>query len=89
MKKNSYFQDALAAMAADFAYVGAVRHLHDVGMSAEEIKRNLTYPVSMEKIEKVIQDYEEEKKSRDLEYEIVQHTDRFGKRSFLRVKREK
>lgn len=62
MEQGKYFREALENMTAGFAYVGAVRHLHDLGMKPEKIRENLTYPVSLEKIEKVIQEYEEEKK---------------------------
>lgn len=89
MEKKQYFQEALASMAANFAYKDAVKHLYDAGMGVEEIRRNLTYPVSAWKIEKVIRDYEEEKKQPDSEYEYVSHTDRFGRRSFIRVKRSR
>lgn len=63
MEDGKYFREALAAFAADTAYVRAVKHLYDNGLTPEEIKKNLLYPVSIEKIEKVIQQYEAEKNS--------------------------
>lgn len=39
MSENIYFQRALAKMTAGAAYVDAVRHMYDSGMSAEEIQK--------------------------------------------------
>lgn len=61
MEDGKYFRDALASFAADTAYVRAVKHLYDNGLTPKEIKKNLLYPVSIEKIERVIQEYEAEK----------------------------
>ncbi len=61
MEDQKYFMEALASFAADTAYVRAVKHLYDNGLTPKEIKKNLLYPVSIEKIEKVIQQYEAEK----------------------------
>lgn len=86
--ENKYFQEALASMVAKAAYVDSVRHMYDSGYSVEDIHKNIGYPVSVEKIEKVIEDYEAEKASPDSEYEFVQKTDELGRRSFIRVKKE-
>lgn len=88
MEAGKYFMEALASMAANVAYVDAVRHLYDLGMKPEEIQKNVTYPVSIEKIEKVIQKYEEEKASPDGEYQYVQYTDEYGRKNFIRVKKD-
>lgn len=61
MDDQKYFREALASFTADMAYVRAVKHLHDNGLTPKEIKKNLLYPVSIEKIERVIQQYEAEK----------------------------
>ena len=61
MEENTYFQKALANFTAEFAYVGAVKHLHDLGLAPEEIQKQLSYPVSLEQISRVIQEYEKEK----------------------------
>ncbi|MDO5154898.1 MAG: hypothetical protein Q4D51_02940 [Eubacteriales bacterium] len=87
--ENRYFQEAVASMAAGFAYVDAVKHLYKQGYSVKEIQKNLTYPVSLEKIEKVIAEYEEKMKKTDSEFEYVQVTNEFGKKSFIRVSKEK
>ncbi len=63
MEDGKYFREALASFAADAAYVRAVKHLHDNGLMPKEIQKNLLYPVSIEKIQKVIGQYEEEKNS--------------------------
>lgn len=88
MEEGKYFKEALASMTANIAYVGAVRHLYDLGMKPEEIHKNMTYPVSIEKIEKVIQKYEEEKASPDDEYQYIQYADKYGKKNFIRVKKD-
>lgn len=74
-------------MVANVAYVDAVRHLYDSGMTADEIQKNLDYPISVEKIEAVILEYEKKKASNDLDYEYIQKQDKFGRRSFIRVKK--
>lgn len=86
---NKYFKEALASMAASYAYVDAIKHLYDQGYSPEKIKRNLTYPVSIEKIERVIAEYQEELKKPEAKYEYVQTVDSYGKRSFIRVPKDK
>lgn len=89
MEENQYFQKALSNFTAEYAYAGAVRHLYDLGYSPEKIKEQVGYPVSIEKIEKVIADYEKVKNSPEGEYEYVQETDEWGRRSFRKVKHEK
>lgn len=64
MEDQKYFREALASFAADAAYVRAVKHLYDNGLTSKEIQKNLLYPVSIEKIEKVIHQYEAEKNSK-------------------------
>lgn len=87
--ENRYFNEALASMVAEVAYGDAVRHMHDKGCSVEYIQKNLDYPVSVEKIEKVVRDYEAKKLGNDSKYEYVQKTDEFGRRSFIRIERDK
>ena len=38
MPEGRYFKDALANFASEAAYGGAVRHLYDMGYSAEQIR---------------------------------------------------
>lgn len=86
MAENIYFQKALARMTAGAAYVDAVRHMHDSGMTAEEIQKKLSYPVSLEKVERAISDYELEKNNPQARYKYVEKVNEYGKRSFVRVK---
>jgi len=87
--ENKYFQEALASMVSKAAYVDAVRHMYDNGYSVEDIHNKIGYPVSIEKIEKVINDYEIEKASPDSKYEFVQRTDELGRRSFIKVEKDR
>lgn len=84
---NSYFQEALSSMAAGVAYTDAVKHLYKQGLSVSEIQKNLTYPVSIETIEKVIVDYQEEMNKPESGYEYVQVVNAYGKKSFIRVRK--
>ena len=85
--ENKYFQQALSSMVNNFAYGDAVRHLHDNGLTAEEIHKKLDYPVSVEKIQAVINDYEKKKSSSDYEYEYIQQQDKYGRKSYIKVKK--
>lgn len=87
MEQNQYFKNALAAFTADTAYVSAVRHLYDAGLSVEQIQKQLTFPATKEQIEHAIQDYEEEKKRPEAAYTYVQETNAYGRRSFRKVKK--
>lgn len=53
MPEGRYFKDALANFTSEAAYGGAVRHLYDMGYSAEQIREKLLYPASVQQIEKV------------------------------------
>lgn len=83
--QKSYFQEAVSNFTADVAYIGAVRHLYDLGLSVSQIKEQILFPVSTEKIEAVIQDYEAEKKDPKQAAHYVEDIDQFGKRSFRKV----
>ena len=83
---NKFFREALADFTAGFAYADAVRHLHQIGMSPEEIQGRLSYPVSLEIIEDVIKKYEERINSPEADYEIVEEVSELGRRSFVRKK---
>lgn len=88
MADNKYFQAALSNFTAEFAYAASVRHLHDIGYAPEQIKEHISYPVSLEKIQKVIDEYEAKKNSPEPEYEYIQDTDSLGRKSFRRVKKK-
>ena len=87
MSEGRYFKEALANFASEAAYAGAVRHLYDLGYSVEQIRQNLLYPVSVQQIESVIDEYRKRQKSPEADYEYVQDVDRYGKKSFRRVKK--
>lgn len=86
--ENQYFKQALGNMVASVAYVDAVRHLYDIGYSVPEIQKNLSFPASIEQIEKTIADYEAEKKNPESQFEYVQRMDEYGRRSFVKVRKE-
>ena len=88
MPEGQYFREALAGFAAEAAYAGAVRHLYDMGYSVEEIRENLLYPVSRQQIEQVINDYETRRNAPEQDYTYIQETDRYGRKSFRRVKKQ-
>lgn len=85
---NQYFQQALSAMVTNTAYADAVRHLYNRGFSVEEIQKNLDYPVSLETINSVINEYKKKEASTENEYEYIERQDQFGRRSFVRVKKD-
>ncbi len=87
MEENRYFREALAGFTTEVAYAGAVRHLHNLGYSAEEIRKQIAWPVSTEKIRKVIEEYERAKNSPEAEYTYIQETDSLGRKSFRKVKK--
>lgn len=84
MEEGKYFKKALANMTANAAYVNAIRHLYDLKLNPQQIQSKLTYPVSIEKIEKVISEYEAEKASPASDYEYVQYSDEYGRKRFIR-----
>lgn len=84
---NKYFIEALSSMVNNAAYGDAIKHMHDSGLSKEEIYEKLEYPVSIEKIEAYISDYEKKKASEDSCYEYIERYDNYGKKSYIRVKK--
>lgn len=89
MSEQPYFKQALTSMSAGAAYEDAVRHLYDRGLSEEEIGKNLTYPASAGQIHDVIVRYEAEKNSPDADFVYEQHTDAYGRKSFIKVLRSR
>ena len=51
---NRDFKNALENFAFDAASGRAIRHLYDVGMTAEEMEKELDFPVPLERIKKEI-----------------------------------
>ena len=56
-----YFEDALADFVQNFAYGDAIRHLVDKGYTAERIEREFQYPISRERLNKLVDGYRKEK----------------------------
>lgn len=83
--ENKYFKEALASMASEAAYGGAVRHMYDKGYSISDIRKRLDYSVPVQKIEEVIRDYEAKKTAFGPKYEYVQRVDELGRRSFIKA----
>ena len=54
MQENSYFQKALADFTQEAASGGAIRHLADLGYTAEEIQRELAFPTPIPRIRRVV-----------------------------------
>lgn len=88
MAENEYFMQALSNMSASFAYVEAIRHLYNLGLSDKEIQKELTYPLSLEKIQTVVKQIEKESQKPESQYTYEQRTDAYGRKSFVRVKKE-
>ena len=89
MAENRYFQETLSSFTSEFAYAGAVRHLYELGYSPQRIQSELLYPVSLEKINRVIEEYERALNNPEAQYEYVQETDELGRRSFRRKYKDK
>ncbi|MCM1273540.1 MAG: hypothetical protein NC225_09300 [Clostridium sp.] len=87
MGDNKYFHAALSKMVSEFAYADSVIRLHEKGLSPEKIREQLLYPVSIGQINKVIADYEKNKQS-ESQYEYVQETNEYGRKSFRRVRKK-
>ncbi|MCR5546380.1 MAG: hypothetical protein K6F30_07900 [Lachnospiraceae bacterium] len=86
---EEFFRNALSRFMKDSANGGAIRHLHDLGYSVAEIKKELLFPAKDEDIQKVIDEYEKEKNSPEDAYEIVKVQNAFGKISFQKRPKKK
>ncbi len=83
------FKKALENFAFDAAGGRAIRHLHDIGMSAEEIEERLDFPVPLSRIEKEIAAYEEEKAANDgKKYTYEKVYGKYGRTYFKKVVKE-
>ena len=83
-------KEALQNFSFDVAAGRAIRHLHDIGFSVEEIHKRLDFPVPVERVRREVQLYEEEKAAVDSgereAYRIVKEYGKYGKTTFRRVK---
>lgn len=86
---NKYFKEALQNFAFDVASGDAIRHLTDLGMTAEEISDKLDFPMPLTYIKKVMDEHLEKKAGlaagKD-SYEYVKEQDEYGHTSFKRIK---
>jgi len=90
-EQSKVFQKAVSGFTFDLAARGAIRHLYDLGYSAEEIRPRLSYPVSVAQIEQELETYEEEKRAAESglpQYEFIKETDSYGRTTFRRVRKE-
>ena len=69
----------------DVAAGGAIRHLHDLGYSEEEIQQRLDFPMDIPDIEAVIERHEERKAADDGGYRIIKEQGKYGKVTYRRV----
>ncbi|MCR4585691.1 MAG: hypothetical protein K5686_08195 [Lachnospiraceae bacterium] len=58
--ENSNFNRALRNFTFDVAVGGGIRHLYKLGLSAEEIQKELAYPLPLDRIEREIAAIEKE-----------------------------
>ncbi|MDE6024032.1 MAG: hypothetical protein K2G45_01115 [Lachnospiraceae bacterium] len=86
MENNKYFQAALGKMVSEFAYADSVIRLYKKGLPPEKIKEQLLYPVSIGNIKRVIADYEKNMQCEN-QYDYVQETNAYGRKSFRRVRK--
>lgn len=56
-KKPGYFEEALSDFAHDAASGGAIRHMADLGYSADQIMQRLDFPTPRARVEKTIFQY--------------------------------
>ncbi len=88
---NRYFNKALQDFTFDMACGAAIRHLHELGYTPEQIADRLDYPVSQERVKGYIVGLTAggEADAGGGEYEIVRDYDEYGRSSFVRVKKER
>ncbi len=90
--ENKYFNEALRDFTFDMACGAAIRHLTDLGYTAEKIASRLDYPVPLEKIraymDRYIQTSAEDKTNTEGRYEMVREYDEYGRSSYRRVEKK-
>ena len=62
---HGYFEEALSNFTREFAYGGAIRHLVDLGYTVDRIVKEMQYPIPRESIEKIANQYMEDKKKKE------------------------
>ncbi len=86
MKK--YFKESLENFAFDAAGGRAIRHLHELGLSPEEIEERLDFPVPLSRIKAEIEKLEREKEAGEDGYEYVRVYGKYGRSYVKRVKKD-
>ncbi|MCR4754111.1 MAG: hypothetical protein K5868_01140 [Lachnospiraceae bacterium] len=86
---KKYFNSALRDFTFDVACGAAIRHLHELGYTPEQIAGRLDYPISVEKVKKYVSGLSTRgaKDSEGESYEIVRDYDEYGRSCFVRVKK--
>lgn len=91
---EEYFKKALSNFTQDMANGGAIRHLWDLGYSIRQIKEQLDYPVSFEKIQEVVWNhllntgvicYDKPGNGSQEKVTYVKEYDKYGRTSFRKV----
>ncbi|MBQ1548444.1 MAG: hypothetical protein IIZ61_08635 [Lachnospiraceae bacterium] len=89
---SQYFNEALGNFVSDVANGGTIRHLTDLGYSAEEIKEHLAIKISDEKLNELIRQRKIENGTLPPEpgeevknYRIVKEQTKTGKITFRKV----
>lgn len=84
---EEFFKQALHNFTRDSANGGAIRHLYDLGRTAQEIQKELLFPTTVAEIQKVIEEYQKEKDAPEEAYEIVKEQNKYGKTTFRKKKK--
>ncbi len=96
---ENHFAKALHNFTMSAAAGDAIKHLTDKGFTPEQVKETLTFPAPMEYIanvmwdrlvetRKVLSDEPDKAQETESGYEIVESYDSYGRKSFLRIKKE-
>ncbi|MCD7708488.1 MAG: hypothetical protein LUI02_01280 [Clostridiales bacterium] len=82
--EGEYAREAASKMAFEAACGGAIRHLADLGYTAEEIVERLDFPAPYEKVQKIMEEHIAEKE-KPKKYDFVQEHDKYGRITYRRV----
>ena len=86
---NKDFKSALENFAFDAACGRAIRHLYDIGMTAEEIEKRLDFPTPLSRIQSEIAAYEEQKEANGgISYRYERVYGKYGRTYLKRVSDE-
>ena len=87
-----YFNEALGDFINEAANGGVIRHLTDVGYTADEIRKHLTFQISDEKLDELIRKRKIENGTLDPPdgekppgYRIIKEQGKYGKISFRKI----